>query len=100
MSVPAAVLGVKGDEVGHVFDPFRANEAEFPDSCASADLIILVHSGSPNFGVVYMGHGTLHHQLSMSFRWSMRPSEGPFPVLFRWNMYRIFLGAVYALFGR
>ena len=29
MSVPAAVLGVKGDEVGHVFDPFRANEAEF-----------------------------------------------------------------------
>ena len=23
------MLGVKGDEVGHVFDPFRANEAEF-----------------------------------------------------------------------
>ena len=29
MSVPAAVLGVKEDEIGHAFDPFRANEAEF-----------------------------------------------------------------------
>ena len=31
MSVPAAVLGVKEDEIGHAFDPFRANEAKFPD---------------------------------------------------------------------
>ena len=29
MCVPVAVLGVKEDEIGHVFDPFRANEAEF-----------------------------------------------------------------------
>ena len=30
------MLGVKGDEVGHVFDPFRANEAEFHHSEAAS----------------------------------------------------------------
>ena len=41
MSVPAAVLGVKGDEVGHVFDPFRANEAEFHHSNLELQLMYL-----------------------------------------------------------
>ena len=42
MSVPAAVLGVKGDEVGHVFDPFRANEAEFPDTQPMEVVVVLL----------------------------------------------------------